>query len=605
MTPSPHTLLMAGLLAATALFAPASAMAQASQADERLLTDPFLQLPTEDGIHVVWFTEFEGEDHAVMVGEREFTAETMKMSRLAEDNQSWVGTQNGDGSVYAATAARDVWRHEAYVDGLNPGERQTYFVRSADENGETVESREFSLAPLPAEGQPLRILLTSDHQLKPMTPTNMQKIAENVGELDAVFFSGDLQNIPDRASEWFDDNRGFAFFPGLQGHAAYALAQSRTEGDTTFDTTTTYHGGELIQNAPLFPVIGNHEVMGRYNPATPLGSQFNDPRPRAVAEALYEANADLYNPSGDAGIREQWIADNSFNTTTYEEIFTLPADGPGEETYYAIRYGDVFMIGLYGTRIWRSPSQAEGTRGKFREAAADLNTPDNWGWGEFIFEDMAEGSEQYNWLVSVLESEEFKSAPVKLALMHHPAHGMGDNSIPAYAHPEQILDYDDEGRLTGVRYEYPLDADVFVNHVEPLLSEAGVQLVHTGHSHVWYRFVNPQGMNILETSNVGNNYGCYVEGHQARGNAPSGFDYDPADYAVTGDPHGYEPVMPTEFSPMTNASSGEDLPCIASNEMTAFSVLETGPDGTTVSSYVFDTTRPEGEVELFDRFELN
>ena len=605
MTPSPHTLLMAGLLAATALFAPASAMAQASQADERLLTDPFLQLPTEDGIHVVWFTEFEGEDHAVMVGEREFTAETMKMSRLAEDNQSWVGTQNGDGSVYAATAARDVWRHEAYVDGLNPGERQTYFVRSANENGETVESREFSLAPLPAEGQPLRILLTSDHQLKPMTPTNMQKIAENVGELDAVFFSGDLQNIPDRASEWFDDNRGFAFFPGLQGHAAYALAQSRTQGDTTFDTTTTYHGGEIIQNAPLFPVIGNHEVMGRYNPATTLGSQFNDPRPRAVAEALYEANADLYNPSGDPEIREQWIADNSFNTTTYEEIFTLPADGPGEETYYAIRYGDVFMIGLYGTRIWRSPSQAEGTRGKFREAAADLNTPDNWGWGEFIFEDMAEGSEQYDWLVSVLESEEFRSAPVKLALMHHPAHGMGDNSIPAYAHPEQILDYDDEGRLAGVRYDYPLDADVFVNHVEPLLSDAGVQLVHTGHSHVWYRFVNPAGMNILETSNVGNNYGCYVEGHQARGNAPSGFDYDPADYAVTGDPHGYEPVMPTEFSPMTNASSGEFFKRNTAYEMTAFSVLETGPDGTTVSSYVFDTTRPEGEVELFDRFELN
>lgn len=605
MIPSPKTRLLAGLLAATALLAPAPAMAQADRADERLLTDPFLQLPTQDGVHVVWFTEFEGENHTVVVGEREFAAETMKMSRLAEDNQSWVGTQNGDGSVYSATAARDVWRHQAHVDGLTSGERAPYFVRSTDADGDIVESRQFSLAPLPAEGQPLRILLTSDHQLKPMTPTNMQKIAENVGELDAVFFAGDLQNIPDRASEWFDDNRGFAFFPGLQGHAAYALAQSRTEGDITFDTTTTYHGGEIIQNAPLFPVVGNHEVMGRYNPATTLGSQFNDPRPRAVAEALYEANADLYNPSGDPEIREQWIADNSFNTTTYEEIFTLPADGPGEETYYAIRYGDVFLIGLYGTRIWRSPSQDEGVRGKYREATADLDKPDNWGWGEFIFEDMAEGSEQYDWLVSVLDSDEFKSAPVKLALMHHPAHGMGDNSIPAYAHPEPILDYDDEGRLSGVRYDYPVDADVFVNHVEPLLSDAGVQLVHTGHSHVWYRFVNPQGMNILETSNVGNNYGCYVEGHQARGNAPSGFDYDPADYAVTGDPHGYEPVSPTEFSPMANASSGEDLPCIASNEMTAFSVLETGPEGTTVSSYVFDTTDPEGEVELFDRFELN
>ncbi|MBB4051531.1 hypothetical protein GGR20_001167 [Devosia subaequoris] len=208
------------------------------------------------------------------------------------------------------------------------GERLQYFVRSINDGGEAVESDTFSLAALPAQEQPLRILLTSDHQLKPMTPANMQKIAETVGALDAVFFSGDLQNIPDRASEWFDDNRGSAFFPGLQGNADYDLAQSRQQGDSTYDTTTTYRGGALIQNAPLFPVIGNHEVMGRYNPGKSLGSQFNDPRPRAVAEALYEANADLYNPSGDPEIRAQWIEDNSFNTTTYEEIFTLPRRRP-------------------------------------------------------------------------------------------------------------------------------------------------------------------------------------------------------------------------------------------------------------------------------------
>jgi hypothetical protein len=604
MTSSRTAALVAGLMAATALFAPAAAFAQASQADQRLLTDPFLQLPTASGVSVVWFTEFEGTDHTVVVGEREFAAETAKMSRLAEDQQSWVGAQNGDGTVFTATTSRDVWRHEAVVDGLTTGQREQYFVRSTDIEGAIVESRAFSLAPLPAEGQPLRILLTSDHQLKPMTPSNMQKIAENVGELDAVFFAGDLQNIPDRASEWFDDNRGFAFFPGLQGHAAFALSQSRTEGDIKFDTTTVYHGGELIQNAPLFPVVGNHEVMGRFNPAKSLGNQFNDPRPRAVAEALYEANAAIYNPSGDPQVREQWITDNSFNTTTYEEIFTLPDAGPGGETYYAIRYGDVFMIGLYGTRIWRSPSQAENTRGKYREAAGDLDTPDNWGWGEFIFEDMAKGSEQYDWLVSVLDSEAFKSAPIKMALMHHPAHGMGDNSVPAFANPVQILDHDENGRLTGVRYDYPVANDMFVNDVEPLLSEAGVQLVHTGHSHVWYRFVNPAGMNILETSNIGNNYGCYVEGHQARTNGATGFDYKATDYSVTGDLHGYEPVMPTEFSPMTNAA-GEPLPCIASNELTAFSILETGAEGATVSSYVFDTTDPEGEVKLFDKFKLN
>src|SRR5690606_20878362 len=157
-----------------------------------------------------------------------------------------------------------------------------------------------------------------------------------------------------------------------------------------------------------------------------------------------------------------------------------------------------------------------GTRGKFREATAHLNTPDQWGWGEFIFEDMSEGSEQYEWLVEVLASEEFQNAEYKIVMMHQPVHGLGDNSIPAFAHPVQILDYDDEGRLTGVRYEYPAEDDIFVRDVEPLLNEAGVDLIHFGHSHLWYRMVNPAGVNIIETSNVGNSYGCYVEGHTAR-----------------------------------------------------------------------------------------
>ena len=50
-----------------------------------------------------------------------------------------------------------------------------------------------------------------------MTPANLQKVVETVGRVDAVFFAGDLVNIPDRASEWFDDARGLAFFPWLTG----------------------------------------------------------------------------------------------------------------------------------------------------------------------------------------------------------------------------------------------------------------------------------------------------------------------------------------------------------------------------------------------------
>lgn len=567
-----------------------------------LLTDPFLQLPTEEGIHVVWFTEFEGGRHFVTFGDdldQQVEADTMKMSRLFEDQESRVGEQTENGQVYNSVTLRDIWRHEAYVSGIS--ERVSYYVTSTADDGTEVQSDEFTLAPLPQPGQSLRILLTSDHQLKDMTPANMQMVEQTAGQVDAVFFAGDLQNIPDRASEWFDDNRGFAFFPGLQGNAAFTLERTMEQDEVTLNTSRTYYGGELIQNAPLFPVIGNHEVMGRYNLGNSLGAQFNDPRPRAIAEARYEEIADLVNPNGDEEVREQWILDNSFNTITYEELFTLPDEGPAGEQYYAMQYGDVYLIGLYGTRIWRSPGLGDNVRGKFREALNHLNIPDQWGWGEFIFEDMAEGSEQYDWLVETLNSEAFQNSPYKIVLMHQPVHGIGDNSIPVFAHPVQIIDRADDGSITGVRYEYPLEDDIFVSDIEPLLNEAGVQLVHNGHSHVWYHVVNDAGLDFLETSNVGNNYGCYLEGHNARGGVPNDPRYDAANYPAVGDPHGLEPIMPSLMSPMQNAE-GADLPCIASNEITVFSILDTGTG--IISSYYFDTRDPMSDVTLFDEFSI-
>jgi hypothetical protein len=567
-----------------------------------LLTDPFLQLPTEDGVHVVWFTEFEGSRHVVTFGEdldQEVEAETIRMSRLFEDQESRVGEQTENGQLYTSVTARDIWRHEAVVSGISG--RVPYYVTSIAEDGTEVTSDEFSLAPLPEEGQPLRILLTSDHQLKEMTPANMQMVEQTVGQVDAVFFAGDLQNIPDRASEWFDDNRGFAFFPGLQGNAEHTLNRTIEEDGVTINTTRTYYGGQIIQNAPLFPVIGNHEVMGRYNLGNSLGTQFNDPRPRAIAEARYEEIADLVNPDGDEAVREQWILDNSFNTITYEEIFTLPGEGPAGERYYAIQFGDVYLIGLYGTRIWRSPDLGDGTRGKFREALSHLNIPDQWGWGEFIFEDMADGSEQYDWLVEQLDSEAFQNSPIKIVMFHQPVHGVGDNSIPVFAHPEQIIDRAEDGSITGVRYEYPLESDVFVRDVEPLLNEAGVNLVHNGHSHVWYRVENEDGLDFLETSNVGNNYGCYLDSTVGRAGVPNDPRYDAANYPEVGDPHGLEPIMPSLMSPMQN-DEGVDLPCVASNEITVFSILDT--ETGVISSYYFDTRDPMSEPMLFDEFSI-
>lgn len=569
----------------------------------QLLSDPMLQLPTTDGVHVVWFTEWEGQEHFVSINDRTVTAESMLMSRTAEDARSWVGEQAGDGSIYEGYTRRAIWRHEAYVDGLTAGERVPYAVTSIADDGTEVVSESFSLQPLPATGQNVNILLTSDHQLKPMTTANLQVAVDMFGSenIDAVFFAGDLENVPDRASEWFDDSRGFAFFAGLQGNGNYTLNSTRIDGNVTYDISQVYQGGEIIQYAPMFPVVGNHEVMGRYNPGNDLNSQFNDPQPRFAAEARYEQLAAIINPDNDPAIREQWIEDNSFNVVTYSELFTLPDDSPGGESYYALAYGDVYVISLYSTRIWRTPSMGDTARGKYREPESALNTPDNWGYGDFIFEDLAVDSEQYNWLVQQLQSEAYQNARYQVVIMHQGPHGLGENVNPTFAHPVQVIDYDEAGRIEAVRYEYPIEEDILYRDVEPLFDEYGVDLVHTGHSHLWWHMESDAGVDYIETANVGNNYGCYLEGYRERGNVPNDDRFEAANYPTVGDPHGLAPIFPSLFSPQQD-NNGEDLPCIASNDMTIFSMFNT--ETGMISSYIYDTRQPDSDPVLFDEFAI-
>lgn len=251
----------------------------------QLLSDPFLQLPTETSVRVVWFTEFAGSDHIVAYGQnfnRTAVATTTKLSRTREDKNSRIANQTKES--LSKPTKRDIWRHEAEVTGLTPSSRVPYRVKSVREDGKTVSSAEFTFAPKPTSDTPLKILLTSDHQLKPMTAANLQKVVETVGRVDAVFFAGDLVNVPDRASEWFDDNRGGALFPCLQGRANYELDKNGVK--------TSYSGGELIQHAPLFTAIGNHEVMGRFSRNGSLNDEFDDSIPRAAAQQIYQQNSE-------------------------------------------------------------------------------------------------------------------------------------------------------------------------------------------------------------------------------------------------------------------------------------------------------------------------
>ncbi|XGV97263.1 MAG: metallophosphoesterase [Leptolyngbya sp. BL-A-14] len=558
-----------------------------------LLTEPFLQLPTESSVRVVWFTEFAGTKHTVAYGDgltHSATANTTQLSRTREDSASHLTKK------YDRVTVRPIWRHEAEVTGLKPDRRVPYRVTSVREDGATVESETYTLAAKPSAGKPLKILLTSDHQIKPMVAANLQKVVETIGPVDLVLFAGDLINVADRASEWFDDACGGSLFPGLQGRACYELEKNGVK--------TRYKGGAIIQHAPMYTAIGNHEVMGRFSTDEPLNDQFYNTQPRDVAEGLYRSKTEFefdesgkpptFNPTNDPAIRNAWIKDHSFNTDTYEEIFSLPESATGGKTYYAVTFGDLRLVVLYITNVWRTPSLAADAKGKYRERDVDLNQPDELGWGQHLFEDIDKGSTQYNWLEQELNSPAFKQAKYKVVMFHHPPHSLGENIVPPYTDPRHFATTDG-GIITSIRHEYPIKDDYIIRDVVPLLEKAKVQLVFYGHSHLWNRFVSPSGMHFLETSNVGNSYGAFLGDLKRK--VPT--DYK-EDYAATGNPNGLEPIVPT-IAPLLDDQK-QPMPYIASNNITAFSIFDTGTG--TISSYRFDTREPTSAVIKFDEFKL-
>jgi hypothetical protein len=534
---------------------------------EQLLTEPFLQLPTETSIQVIWFTEFFGTGHQVRYGEKlekMAPARTSKLTRVREDAQSRTL------EAYQSLTDREIWRHQAEITDLNPGERIPYQVTSFQEN-KAIRSDIYTLTPRPKKGTNLKILLTSDHQLMPMTAANLQKVIETIGQVDAVFLAGDLVNIPDRASEWFDDSRGGAFFPCLQGRANYTLTKNGIQ--------TIYKGGEIIQNAPLFPAIGNHEVMGRFSNSTGLNEQFKDAIPQFIAKKLAEDTA---------AISENWLKNNAFNTETYEEIFSLP-----QNKYYSLTFGDIRLVVLYVTNIWRNPNLEPSARGRYYENQRDLDSPSRWGYGQHIFEPIAQGSPQYQWLEKELNSREFQEAKYKVVMFHHPPHTLGGNIVPPYTDPVPTIERDATGKVRSVRYDYPQENDYIIRDLIPLLESAKVNLVFYGHSHLWNRFLSPKGMNFLESSNVGNSYGAHL-GDKKR---PVPLDRN---YAAIGNPNGLPAIIPN-IAPLVDLVN-QPLPYIASNDLTVFSILDT--EKGTVSSYRFDTRYPDSEVIKFDEFDL-
>ena len=552
-----------------------------SGSKKSLLSDPFLQLPTKSTVNVVWFTEFAGDKHWVEYGsplQQRVKATTTKLRQVREDKDSQID------NFPTQTIVRNIWRHEAIVKDLEPNKRIPYKVKSSLA-GQTITSDVFTLASNPTSDKPLKILLTSDHQLMPMTTANLGKVDETIGRLDAVFLPGDLVNVPDRASEWFDDRRGNSFFPALQGKGNYELERNGVK--------TIYKGGEIIQHSPLFTAIGNHEVMGNRSQPT-LKTEFNNPIPRPIATNFYRQVASKINPTDDLKLEQDWIESNSFNTNTYEEIFSLPKNNT-DGKYYATTFGSIRLISLYVTNIWRSPNLSAEDIGRYKESNNNLNSPEKWGYGQHIFESIAKGSPQYQWLQRELASEAYQQAKYKIVMLHHPPHTLGGNIVPPYTEPQQKPYYAEDGKLRSLYYDYPIKDDYIIRDLIPLLESAGVQLVYYGHSHLWNRFKSDSGMHFLESSNVGNSYGAHTEDNPRP--IPS---YNSGNYAALGNPNGLDPIVPN-IDPLID-EAGQPMPYVASNDITVFSIFNT--ETGTVSSYRYDTRKPGSDAIKFDEFRL-
>ena len=635
--------------------APAVVLPQAVFSETRaILSEPMLQNPGPDSVKVVWFSEIGDGSHMVRIGAgfaQSFAATTTRMSHMLEDSRSQVFQQNTNS--LSTPVQREVFRHEATVTGLTPGQRVPYLAIT-ERGTDAYRSAEYSLQPLPTDGQSLKILLTSDQQNGAMTTANFQKVEETIGPVDAVFFPGDFVSNPNRASEWFDRValNNPSFFQSIQGTMR------------RWNPGAVYEGGAILQYAPLFGCLGNHEYPGRWrldprtnNPNNSREVSINgmdgDPQPRWYAEMRYQQVASSVNPSGDPAFREKWIQDNSFDWTTYREMWSLP-EGPEGKAYYSQRFGDVFVISLDANRIWRTWNANQ--RGKFTEqvvsGANQINpNTDEWGFGDFTFRPFARGSQQYAWLEQTLASDECRNAKYRVVLSHQTMAGLGDNAVPVLAEQRVTIELTD-GTLIGpfpasewpqrwpavaaaantatgentvryVRYEYPLSEDDWRNDIEPLLMANDVRLVHTGHSHLWNRARIGQ-LNYLETANVGNSFGAMFYGTRQAGQNPNtgprpnqpgnaawasatasrtSMAWDASDYPTHGEPHGRQMMMPSVFNPMEELENRpEAVPFVSSNALTAFSILDTGTG--MVSSYVFDTRDDNASVRKFDEFSI-
>ncbi|PPG39655.1 metallophosphoesterase [Pseudoclavibacter sp. RFBA6] len=545
--------------------------------DVGMLCEPYLLRPDETGVEVAWVTDrrprasrlvfapieraerlarltpdelHRADLGALLPGATSVETVCTRLPAMAEDRDSALPTELVELRRALETeviVSREVWRVSADATGLVPGQDYAYRVVS---DGATSAVARLTAAP-PPDAPLLRILLTSDHQLGATVPAAMQQASAVVGPFDAVFYAGDFVNVPDRASEWFDDAGGSAFFPAMRS---------------------------ILPSTPIFPVVGNHEVQGRRAAGAGLTASFDNALPLAVSA-------------------------DGHSLSNYEGLFPSVSG----QRYYAVTFGGVRIIALSAARVWRSGRaderpEARNVSSRYQESRDVLDDPLAQRYGSHIIDDLSVGSTQHIWLRRELQSPEFAEARLRVVVMHESPHSIGVNAMPHFAHPVRLEERDATGQATGVRYDYPSSENILLRDVAPLLEAAGVELVIGGHSHLWSRFTSPAGVHYLETSHAGSTHGAFESGGGRRRARPPRL-WNSYDTLAQGDPGGLAPIVPSIRPQLGH--EGPPLPYVADPTLSVFSVLTVSADaGAVVESYVVDSCTPEAPAQLFDAFPL-
>ncbi len=343
-------------------------------------------------------------------------------------------------SSFEMTYMKSWWVNTVKLENLTPNTKYHYRLRC----GQKVYGP-YWFSTAPDTNRPVTILFMSDHQQKPMIRSTLKAIESYIQKhsLDLILFAGDFVDHPNNPEEWFFNAHQNGFF----------------------ETMTRQR--EILQYVPIFSSIGNHEVTG-------YGLH------KSHTEQLYAARP------------------GSWNTVSYEEIFTLPTMSnhiqrkrqddyknttirSGPEAFYSFRYGNAFIISLFIARKWLPGDHQQ-------ESGPSYNSKK--GTGRFIFEAIKPDSIQYNWLLQQLESSQSTTAKIRIVFFHHPVYSQGHNILPQFGEP----------------YQY--QEDYLVNDLVPLFEKYNVNLVYYGHDHIVNHFYK-NTVHYLEASNIGNSYGSY------------------------------------------------------------------------------------------------